>query len=242
MNDEAIHIRFDGNGRIYHPGETLSGEYWLEPVEPGEVRAMELSILWHTEGKGDEDISVHEFQRVAVEDGRRPVGLPRTLLHGSAQQSAELRRAAHQGPLVRAAAGVSARAGDRGPASLSPGQRAAGQDPQAVSQRDPLPSVDNPFSTRRVKPGAIAYVFPPGEDLSTLLERLRAARGGDNWSARTVPASRLCWPRCGRRWSCRAGGRCASRCTTASGDCPSTCAIFANAPLVDRDRRRLRTA
>jgi hypothetical protein len=42
-----------------------------------------------------------------------------------------------------------------------------------VSQRDPLPSVDNPFSTRRVKPGAIAYVFPPGEDLSTLLERLR---------------------------------------------------------------------
>jgi hypothetical protein len=68
VNDDAIHIRFDGNGRIYHPGETLAGEYWLEPIEPGEVRAMEISILWHTEGKGDEDISVHEFQRVAVED------------------------------------------------------------------------------------------------------------------------------------------------------------------------------
>ncbi len=38
---------------------------------------------------------------------------------------------------------------------------------------NPLPSVDNPFSTRHVKPGAIAYLFPPGENLTALVERLR---------------------------------------------------------------------
>jgi hypothetical protein len=68
MNDAAIHIRFDGNGRVYHPGETLSGEYWLDSIDPSEVRALEISILWYTEGKGDEDLSVHDFHRVVVEE------------------------------------------------------------------------------------------------------------------------------------------------------------------------------
>jgi hypothetical protein len=42
-----------------------------------------------------------------------------------------------------------------------------------VIDPDPLLCVDNPFSTRHVKPGAIAYLFPPGEDLTALVERLR---------------------------------------------------------------------
>jgi hypothetical protein len=42
-----------------------------------------------------------------------------------------------------------------------------------VTDPDPLLSVDNPFSTRYVKPGAIAYLFPPGEDPAALVERLR---------------------------------------------------------------------
>lgn len=32
----------------------------------------------------------------------------------------------------------------------------------------------NPFSTRHIKPGAIAYRFPPGESAQSLVERLRA--------------------------------------------------------------------
>jgi hypothetical protein len=34
---------------------------------------------------------------------------------------------------------------------------------------------ENPFSTRRVRPGAIPYVFPPGHDAETMLARLRLA-------------------------------------------------------------------
>jgi hypothetical protein len=36
---------------------------------------------------------------------------------------------------------------------------------------------DNPFSTRHTQPGAIAYLFPPGESLEGVLERLLAAAG-----------------------------------------------------------------
>ena len=38
---------------------------------------MEVSVLWHTEGKGDEDLAVHDFRRLSAENGdpidpRRP--------------------------------------------------------------------------------------------------------------------------------------------------------------------------
>jgi len=69
MSEPRITIRFDGNGRVYLPGESLSGEYWLEGVGRSEVRVIEVAILWATEGKGDEDLSVHDFRRLAVEEG-----------------------------------------------------------------------------------------------------------------------------------------------------------------------------
>jgi hypothetical protein len=34
---------------------------------------------------------------------------------------------------------------------------------------------ENPFCTRRIRPGAICYLFPPGQDTETLLERLRTS-------------------------------------------------------------------
>ncbi len=69
MNQPTVRIRFEGNGRVYQPGETLSGEYRLESIGRDEVRAVEVSVLWHSEGKGDEDLAVHQFRRLAVEDG-----------------------------------------------------------------------------------------------------------------------------------------------------------------------------
>jgi len=71
MSDPSVGIRLDGNGRIYRPGESMSGEYWLENVHPGEIKAIELSILWYTEGKGDEDFGVHEFRRATLDDRGR---------------------------------------------------------------------------------------------------------------------------------------------------------------------------
>lgn len=68
MNEPRVRICFDGNGRAYCPGETLSGQYYLESVPLDEVRAIEVSVLWFTEGKGDEDLAVHHFRRIAVEN------------------------------------------------------------------------------------------------------------------------------------------------------------------------------
>ena len=34
---------------------------------------------------------------------------------------------------------------------------------------------DNPFCTRRISPGAIPFIFPPGENAETLVDRLRQA-------------------------------------------------------------------
>jgi hypothetical protein len=69
MKEPFVRIRLDGNGRVYCPGETLAGSYRLEAVAPQEVRAVEVSVLWHTEGKGDEDLAVHDFRRLSVENG-----------------------------------------------------------------------------------------------------------------------------------------------------------------------------
>ena len=69
MNGPLVRIRFDGNGRVYRPGETLSGEYRIEAVTPEEIKAVEVSVLWYTEGKGDEDLAVHAFWRIAADNG-----------------------------------------------------------------------------------------------------------------------------------------------------------------------------
>lgn len=40
---------------------------------------------------------------------------------------------------------------------------------------DRFPVTDNPFSTRRVRPGAIPFLFPSGQNADILVERLRNA-------------------------------------------------------------------
>jgi hypothetical protein len=66
--EPAVIIRLDGNGRVYRPGESLAGEYWIESLAAEQLKAIEASVLWYTEGKGDEDMAVHEFWRHDVGD------------------------------------------------------------------------------------------------------------------------------------------------------------------------------
>ena len=74
MSDPVVTIRLDGNGRVYRPGETLSGQYRIESADAvdrgaGAIKAVEVSVLWYSEGKGDEDLAVHEFRRYGAENG-----------------------------------------------------------------------------------------------------------------------------------------------------------------------------
>ncbi len=69
MNTPSVMLRLDSPSPVYQPGQLLSGEYRLEGLTRDDVKAVELSVLWYTDGKGDEDMAVHFFQRLAPENG-----------------------------------------------------------------------------------------------------------------------------------------------------------------------------
>jgi hypothetical protein len=68
MKVPLVSIKIDNRQAAHVPGETLSGEYQIDAVEAAELSAVELSVLWYTEGKGDEDLGVHHFERRTDED------------------------------------------------------------------------------------------------------------------------------------------------------------------------------
>ncbi len=43
----------------------------ISRVPMDEVQGIEVSVLWHTEGKGDEDLHVHHFHRLVENQIRR---------------------------------------------------------------------------------------------------------------------------------------------------------------------------
>ena len=60
----AIDVRFDRPDRRYDPGNPLRIRYRIGGLEPDTVRAVEVSVAWYTEGKGEEDLFVHAFERL----------------------------------------------------------------------------------------------------------------------------------------------------------------------------------
>ena len=56
----------------YLPNSILKCDYQIDAIKQDELQAIEASVLWYTEGKGDEDLAVHYFERrvaADVEDG-----------------------------------------------------------------------------------------------------------------------------------------------------------------------------
>ena len=41
----------------------------LKILSADQIKALEVSVLWYTEGKGDEDMAVHKFWRTDLENG-----------------------------------------------------------------------------------------------------------------------------------------------------------------------------
>jgi hypothetical protein len=62
--DAVMSLYLDGNRRAYLPGDTLSGAYHVDGLKPDEPCKVEISIVWFTEGQGDEDLAVHYFERL----------------------------------------------------------------------------------------------------------------------------------------------------------------------------------
>jgi len=76
MSETKLSVYFDNNRRAFQPGDTLRGEFQIE-TPPPDLKAAEVTVLWFTEGKGDEDFAVHQFERreldtIPVQELRQP--------------------------------------------------------------------------------------------------------------------------------------------------------------------------
>jgi hypothetical protein len=62
MNSTPIHLRITNLRPRFSPGEVLECEYSIaQGDEP--IQSVETSVIWITEGKGEEDLGVHFFDR-----------------------------------------------------------------------------------------------------------------------------------------------------------------------------------
>jgi hypothetical protein len=94
MSDQAadsteplLSICLVGSKRAFSAGDELVCEYQIDAVDPADIQAVEVSVVWFTEGKGEEDMGVHYFERRLpsdAEDGDlRPMRRLRTRLPNS---------------------------------------------------------------------------------------------------------------------------------------------------------------
>jgi len=68
-----VDMVFDRPDRAYEPGAGLTVRYQVRGIGSDVVRAVEQSIAWYTEGKGEEDLAVHFFERLAEPAARAVV-------------------------------------------------------------------------------------------------------------------------------------------------------------------------
>lgn len=68
-----VDMLFDHADRRYQPHDRLAVRYEISGLGQERVRAVEYSVAWYTEGKGEEDLGVHHFQRITDEALLPPV-------------------------------------------------------------------------------------------------------------------------------------------------------------------------
>jgi hypothetical protein len=67
-NHPGVVIELDEHPDPFHPGQAISGRYCLNVSESTPpVLALEWSVIWATEGTGDEDLGVHATKLVEPE-------------------------------------------------------------------------------------------------------------------------------------------------------------------------------
>jgi hypothetical protein len=87
MSEPLLSLCLAGGRTAFAAGGELIAEYQLDAVDPAEIQAVEASVLWYTEGKGEEDMGVHFFERRLPSDADdgdlRPMRRVRTRLPNS---------------------------------------------------------------------------------------------------------------------------------------------------------------
>jgi hypothetical protein len=85
--EPLLSICLIGSKRSFSAGDELVCEYQIDAIDPADIQAVEASIVWYTEGKGEEDMGVHFFERRLpgdADDGDlRPMRRLRTRLPNS---------------------------------------------------------------------------------------------------------------------------------------------------------------
>jgi hypothetical protein len=70
----SVRLTLDAPDSSFQPGDQLAGRFLINGTHPWGVRSVELSVLWYTSGKGEEDMAVHYFERL-VDEPSRPLDL-----------------------------------------------------------------------------------------------------------------------------------------------------------------------
>jgi hypothetical protein len=87
VNEPLLSLCIAGGKSHFAAGDELVCEYQIDAIDPAEIQAVEASVLWYTEGKGEDDLGVHFFERrlpADADDGDlRPMRRLRTRLPNS---------------------------------------------------------------------------------------------------------------------------------------------------------------
>lgn len=70
--EPLVSVCLVGMRRQFAAGDELEAEYQIDAVPADEIQAVEAAVMWYAEGKGDEDLGVHYFERrtsADAEDG-----------------------------------------------------------------------------------------------------------------------------------------------------------------------------
>ncbi|MDV6030290.1 MAG: hypothetical protein F9B45_09320 [Phycisphaera sp. RhM] len=67
----AVSVSLCREDGIYEGGKELSATWRVSRVTLDSLSAIEISVLWYSEGKGDTDLHVHHFERYEEEQIRR---------------------------------------------------------------------------------------------------------------------------------------------------------------------------
>lgn len=67
--ESSISINLTDHKRSYQPGEPLDCEFRVDVDREQDLQSIEASVMWYTEGTGDEDMAVHLFTRRVRGDG-----------------------------------------------------------------------------------------------------------------------------------------------------------------------------